>query len=241
MNAHKVAYPDIDWEQFSDHFVKQFNSNFIRNKNCSQIDHYDNHTSFFNYYQQVATVLIDLCQDIWLYISRGVFRLKVVEGETGSSTMPHKVNPINFENAEGNLHLTVSLFQLLSRRLPVSRLQRDLSDSTLIRNIGVAYGHFLIALKKIIKGLDQLQIDTTTMFLELKDNPALLTEAIQTVMRKNGYADAYDQLKSISRGKSITLEGLRDFIESVNLDNEDKKRLLELTVVQYAELSKKTV
>lgn len=225
-NAHKVAFPEIDWEEFGVKFVKRYNPAFQRSRHTTQIDHYDWLTSFFNKSQQICTVLLDLCQDMWLYISYGYFRQKVTETEVGSSTMPHKVNPINFENAEGNIYIAVALFQALSRKAPVSRLQRDLSDSTLLRNIGVAYAHMTIAVRSLLTGLSKVELDTGLLQHKLDDTPELLTEGIQTIMRKHGYVDGYDQLKALSRGKRLDRESLVQFVKRLKIPEEDKQNLI---------------
>lgn len=231
LNAHKIAYPDKEWLSFVDKFLSMFK--IERNVYTTQIDHYDNHSNFYNKCQQICTVLIDLCQDIWLYISRGYFKQVVVKDEVGSSTMPHKVNPINFENAEGNLHMAVALFQLLSRKLPISRMQRDLSDSTLIRNVGVAFSHMSIAIQNIIRGLNKIDIDIAVLKKGLEETPELLTEAVQTVMRKNGYTDAYDQMKLLSRGEKLSREKLMKFVAELEIAEDDKERLLALETSTY--------
>jgi adenylosuccinate lyase len=181
--------------------------------------------------------LIDFCQDIWLYISRGIFKQKRITDEVGSSTMPHKINPINFENAEGNLGISNAILLHFSLKLPVSRLQRDLSDSTVLRNQGVAMAHSLLAIKNIIKGLNRLSVDKTSTKKELNRHWEVLAEAIQTILRKNGMTDAYEQLKELTRGEKISQEIINKFINSLELPKEDKEYLLSLTPETYTGLS----
>jgi adenylosuccinate lyase len=179
------------------------------------------------------TITLDFDRDMWAYISLGVFKQKTVAGEVGSSTMPHKVNPINFENSEANLGISNSLFEHLTTKLPISRLQRDLSDSSALRNVGPAVGHSLVGMKSAIRGLSRVEVDKALLSRELDEAWEVLTEAVQTVMRKHGFGDAYEQLKSFSRGKAIDQEGMRNFIISLDLPEADKARLAEMTPSDY--------
>lgn len=232
-NAHRLAYPDVNWERFGQDFLQIINPNFQKHQYTTQIDHYDNHSNFYNKMQQISTVLIDFCQDIWLYISKAYFTQRVTEDEVGSSTMPHKVNPINFENAEGNLHMAVTLFQFLSRKLPISRLQRDLTDSTVLRNMGIPFGHFFIAYDSLLKGIDKLTLNSEQLKKELEDSPQLLAEGIQTILRKCGYKDAYDKLKKITRYTNLTRDTLINFVLLLDIPKEEKQKLMNLRVSNY--------
>jgi adenylosuccinate lyase len=225
LNAHICAYPNIDWCGFMDTFLKSFN--ILRNKYTTQIDNYENLSTIFDNLKRINSILIDLCQDMWLYISYEYLKLSINNNEVGSSTMPHKVNPINFENAEGNLMMANSLFEFLSRKLPVSRLQRDLTDSTVIRNIGTAFGHTLIGLANIQTGLTKITINNTAIDLDKSKHQVVLIEGIQTILRKHGYADAYEKCKRFSRkNENLNILDLEDFL--LNLDvNEDIKKELE--------------
>lgn len=232
-NAHRLAYPDIDWNNFAQTFLKTINPLFQRHEYTTQIDHYDNHSNIYNKMQQISTVLIDFSQDMWLYISKNYFIQQVTEGEVGSSTMPHKVNPINFENAEGNLHMAVTLFQLLSRKLPVSRLQRDLTDSTVLRNMGIPFAHFFIAVDSLTQGIAKVTLNKSVLKKELENSPQLLAEGIQTVLRKCGYKDAYDKLKTITRVTNLTKDILVDFVYSLDIPKDEKQKLITLTTINY--------
>lgn len=224
--AHMSAYPDVRWETLGRKFIKSLKLDPL--VYTTQINPHDDVAELSHIYVRINTILIDLARDIWMYISRGVFKQKVIAGEVGSSTMPHKVNPIDFENAEGNLGLSSALFDHFALKLPISRLQRDLSDSTVQRNLGMAFGYHVLALDALRRGLGKLTVDSKLLTAELADHPEVLTEAIQTVMRKNGMSDAYEQMKKISRGKQVTLSDLRDFVEKLSINKNDKKRLLEL-------------
>ncbi len=199
----------------------------------TQIESHDGQAALLNDIARLSTVLVDLCRDIWSYISLGYFGQKVVSGEVGSSTMPHKVNPIDFENAEGNLKLARGMARTLADELPISRWQRDLTDSTLQRNFGVVFGHFQLALMSLQKGLGKLELKKDVLKKDLQSAPEVLTEAIQTVLRANGQADAYDQLKRFSRGKALTLSQLHEFIQQTTLPEAEKKRLLSLAPESY--------
>jgi adenylosuccinate lyase len=240
-NAHTAAYPDFDWERFAQRFVEALGLAF--NAYTTQIEPHDSLAEQFDALARANTVLLDLDRDVWGYISLGYFRQKPKAGEVGSSTMPHKVNPIDFENSEGNLGVANALLRHLSEKLPVSRWQRDLSDSTVLRNVGVALGHSLLAYDSCIKGLGKLEADRERMRADLDANWEVLGEAVQTVMRRYGLPDPYEQLKQLTRGKRIDAEALRAFIRGSQLPEADKARLLELTPERYigkaAELAKK--
>lgn len=235
-NAHTVAYPMFDWEKFAQAFVEKLGLTF--NPYTTQIEPHDTIAELFDAYARINTILLDMDRDIWGYISLGYFRQKTKEGEVGSSTMPHKVNPIDFENSEGNLGMANALFRHLSDKLPISRWQRDLSDSTVLRNMGVALGYTLLAYDSCIKGLSKLEINLTRLQQDLQDSWEVLAEPIQTVMRRYGVANPYEQLKALTRGKAgITQETLHQFIANLDIPEADKKRLLELTPQNYTGLA----
>ncbi|MFH0770486.1 MAG: adenylosuccinate lyase [Candidatus Peregrinibacteria bacterium] len=222
-SAHRAAYPDIDWERFGKKFVRSLR--LIPLTATTQINPHDDLAELSHIFQRIDTILIGFCRDVWMYISRGVFKQKVVAGEVGSSTMPHKVNPIDFENAEGNLGLGSALFGHFAEKLPVSRLQRDLSDSTVQRSIGSAFGYHFLALHSLLKGLSKIGLDRTTLKRELEMHPEVRAEAIQTLLRKRGVSGAYEKLKSLTRGKQVTHEKMNAFINTLPLSKEEKKRL----------------
>lgn len=224
--AHRAAYPKVDWEEFGTNFVSSLGLEPLQY--TTQINPHDDLAELSHAYVRINTILLGLSRDLWTYVSRGIFKQRVIAGEVGSSTMPHKVNPIDFENSEGNLGLSSALFTHFAEKLPISRLQRDLSDSTVQRNIGVAFGYHTLALASLKKGLSKLSVDEARLQQELADHPEVFTEAIQTVMRKNGISDAYEQMKALSRGKKITLKDLLAFIEKLKMPKEDKRRLREL-------------
>lgn len=236
-NAHCVAYPKVDWMCLSKKFVQ--NLGLVWNPVTTQIEPHDFQSEIYDTMARFNTILIDFDRDIWSYISRGVFTQKTVKGEIGSSTMPHKVNPIDFENSEGNLGIANSLLRHFSEKLPISRMQRDLTDSTVQRNIGVAWGYSILAYKSTLKGLGKLELNKKVIQQELDNNWALLAEAIQTVMRKNGVPDAYEKMKELTRGKEITKEAIRKFIGGLKIPKEDKERLLKLTPQTYIGLAEK--
>lgn len=225
-SAHRAAYPEVNWEAFGRKFVRSLGLMPLRY--TTQINPHDDLAELSHSFARINTILIDLSRDLWSYISRGVFTQKKISGEVGSSTMPHKVNPIDFENAEGNLGLSSALFLHFAEKLPISRLQRDLSDSTVQRNIGVAFGHHLLALQSLKKGLGKLQLDPKRIREELDQHPEVLAEVIQTVMRKNGIQDAYEQMKKLTRGERVTKATLRRFVEGSSLPKIEKERLLGL-------------
>ena len=235
-NAHHIAYPDIDWKAFSDDFVKEY-LGLDRLTYTTQIEHYDNLAALFHAISRINTILIDLSRDIWTYISMDYFKQKTVAGEVGSSAMPHKVNPIDFENAEGNFGIANAIFQHLAEKLPVSRLQRDLTDSTVLRNVGVPFAHTLIALKSIGRGLDKLLLNEQKLYDDLDNNWAVIAEAIQTILRRENYPNPYDALKQLTRGKaSITKKDLFDFIETLEIEEDVKEELRVLSPHLYVGL-----
>ncbi|HUQ74787.1 MAG TPA: adenylosuccinate lyase [Burkholderiales bacterium] len=234
-NAHLAAYPDFDWERFSRRFVERLALEF--NPYTTQIEPHDWLAELLDAYARANSVLLDLDRDVWGYISLGYFTQKVKAGEVGSSTMPHKVNPIDFENSEGNIGVANALLRHLADKLPVSRWQRDLSDSTAQRNIGTALGHTLLAYASAQRGLGKLQADSKRLAADLDQNWEVLAEAVQQVMRRHGVADAYDKLKAISRGKRLERGALAQFIKSLPIPAEAKKRLLALTPARYTGLA----
>ncbi|HWK52153.1 MAG TPA: adenylosuccinate lyase, partial [Steroidobacter sp.] len=230
-NAHQVAYPQVDWPMLGARFVESLGLTW--NPYTTQIEPHDWNAEYFDTLARVNTILIDLCRDFWGYISLGYFRQRVVAGEVGSSTMPHKVNPIDFENGEGNLGLANALLRFLADKLPISRWQRDLTDSTVLRNVGVAASHSLIAWRSIERGLERVDVDRERLAADLDANWELLAEPIQTVMRRFGVENAYEQLKSLTRGQRIDAVALRSFIAGLAIPDEAKKALLELSPATY--------
>ena len=232
-NAHHVAFPDIDWVGFADHFVNE-TLGLTRNRITTQIDHYDNLAAMFHNMERINTILIDLTRDVWTYISLDYFKQKIVKGEVSSSTMPHKVNPIDFENAEGNLGVANALFAFMAAKLPVSRLQRDLTDSTVLRNIGIPLAHSVLALKSMLKGLNKLIVNPSGISFDLNNNWAVIAEAIQTILRREGYPDPYEALKELTRtNKNISPEILHGFIDTLNIDTKVKEELKRITPENY--------
>ena len=232
-NAHHVAYPLVDWERFADDFSSEY-LGLTRQHFTTQIEHYDNLAAILQNLTRINTILIDFCRDIWAYVSMDYFKQKVKDGEVGSSAMPHKVNPIDFENAEGNFGFANAIFEYLALKLPVSRLQRDLTDSTVLRNIGVPMAHTLIALKSVLKGVDKLLINEQKIYNDLDANWAVTAEAIQTILRRENYPNPYDALKQLTRGKEkITKENLYDFIDELDLNEEVKDELRSVSPHNY--------
>ncbi|MCW3124303.1 MAG: adenylosuccinate lyase [Flavipsychrobacter sp.] len=232
-NAHQVAFGHINWEKFGNDFVNK-KLGLERMQYTTQIEHYDNIAAQFDTLKRINTILIDLCRDIWQYISMEYFKQKVKEGEVGSSAMPHKVNPIDFENAEGNLGIANALYEHLSAKLPVSRLQRDLTDSTVLRNIGVPMGHSFLALRSIEKGLGKLLLNKLKMEEDLDRNWAVVAEAIQTVLRRENYPQPYEALKALTRGKaSITKQDIHEFVDTLKVNAKVKKELKAITPHNY--------
>ena len=233
MNAHKVAYPEIDWISFAEVFVND-TLGLQRSKPTTQIEHYDNLAALFDNMRRINVILIDLSRDIWTYISMDYFRQKIKQGEIGSSAMPHKVNPIDFENGEGNLGMANAIFGHLSEKLPISRLQRDLTDSTVMRNIGLPIGYSVIAFHSLLKGLSKLIVNTDKIYDDLNNNWVVIAEAIQTVLRRVGYAKPYEALLNLTRtNEKITKETISSFIESLDVDEEIKEELRSISPFNY--------
>lgn len=230
-NAHLAAYPDVDWEAFARGVIEGFG--FRQNRLTLQIEPHDGMAELFDALQRWNIVLLDFDRDVWTYVSMGYFRQKTVKGEIGSSTMPHKVNPIDFENSEGNLGLANAMFGFLARKLPISRMQRDLTDSTVLRNMGVGFGYTLVAVKSTQKGLGKLEVNDARLADDLDHNWEVLAEPIQTVMRKVGMANPYERLKELTRGRRVTAEIMKSFVSGLELPEDDKKRLLEMTPSSY--------
>lgn len=232
-NAHKVAYPRIDWIAFANHFCEE-QLGLQRQQTTTQIEHYDNLAALFDGLKRICTILIDLCRDLWAYISMDYFGQKIKKGEVGSSAMPHKVNPIDFENAEGNLGIAIALFEHLSAKLPISRMQRDLTDSTVCRNIGLPFAHLEIAFQSLKKGLGKLIINEEKIAADLDSNWAVVAEAIQTILRRESYPDPYGALKDLTRtGKKITKEDLHSFIDALKVSVAVKKELKKISPANY--------
>ncbi|HZV69438.1 MAG TPA: adenylosuccinate lyase [Saprospiraceae bacterium] len=232
-NAHVAAYPDINWSEWADHFTSKY-LNIGRYKYTTQIEHYDQIAALCHAAMRINTILIDLCRDVWMYISMNYLTQKVNPDEVGSSAMPHKVNPIDFENAEGNLGYANAIFGHLADKLPVSRLQRDLTDSTVLRNIGVPVAHTFLSLKSLQKGLSKISANETKTQSDLNDNWAVLAEAIQTILRREGVSNPYEQLKDLTRGKEkLTKENLHLFIQKLQVREEVKEELRKLTPGGY--------
>ena len=236
-NAHIAAYPNINWEEFSYEFIKSLE--LEPNPFTTQIEPHDYIAEIFDAYKRTNTIFIDLARDIWGYISIGYFTQKLKTGEIGSSTMPHKVNPIDFENAEGNLGIANALLGHLSNKLPISRWQRDLTDSTVMRNLGVSCGYSLLAYKSLITGLNKLQVNAEAMQADLNENWAVLAEAVQTIMRKNDIANPYEKLKTLTRGKNLTAIEYQNFVQDLDIAQDDKEYLLQLTPDGYIGLARK--
>ncbi len=230
-SAHVVAYPDAPWIEISRDFVESLGLTF--NPLTTQIEPHDYLAELFHAILRFNTIGVDFCRDIWSYVSLEYFRQKPVRGEVGSSTMPHKINPIHFENAEANFGLSNALLEHLATKLPISRLQRDLTDSSTLRNVGVAIGHSVVALRSILRGLPSLEVNREALRRDLDSSWSVLAEAIQTVMRKAGYVDAYDQMKALTRGTEISRDELRAFVERLELPPDDKSRLLSLAPSTY--------
>jgi len=231
-NAHKVAYPDIDWQSFGNDFVGSLG--LERSQFTTQIEHYDMMAALFDNYKRLNTILIDLDRDIWTYVSMNYFKQKIKEGEVGSSAMPHKVNPIDFENSEGNLGIANAIFEHLSAKLPISRLQRDLTDSTVLRNIGVPFAHSVIALNATLKGLNKLELNQAAINADLEANWAVVAEGIQTVLRREGYPQPYEALKALTRkNEAITASTISEFIDGLNVSDVVKGELRTITPFTY--------
>mgnify|MGYP003649852379 CR=1 FL=1 len=232
-NAHQVAYPDIDWKEFGNNFVHgilKLHHSFP----TTQIEHYDHMAALFDNLKRINTILIDFNRDMWTYISMEYFKQKIKAGEVGSSAMPHKVNPIDFENSEGNLGIANAIFEHLSAKLPISRLQRDLTDSTVLRNIGVPLGHTLIGLQSTLKGLNKLLLNESKFAADLENNWAVVAEAIQTILRREGYKNPYEALKGLTRtNEAITQESIAEFINTLDVNDSIKNELKAITPSNY--------
>ncbi|MBQ2629558.1 MAG: adenylosuccinate lyase [Kiritimatiellae bacterium] len=236
-NAHLSAYPDVDWERLSGKVIASLG--LRQNRLTTQIESHDGIAELFDAVQRWNSVLLDFDRDVWMYVSMGYFKQRTVKGEIGSSTMPHKVNPIDFENSEGNLGLANAVLGFMSRKLPVSRLQRDLTDSTTLRNMGVGFGYALIAIRSTQKGLGKLELNRERLAEDLDRNWEVLAEPIQTVMRKVGMDHPYERLKELTRGRRVTAETMREFVASLPLPAADKARLMRLTPATYVGLAAK--
>ncbi|MBQ7773948.1 MAG: adenylosuccinate lyase [Bacteroidales bacterium] len=232
-NAHNFAYPEVDWNKFASEFVGG-KLGLKRSYPTTQIEHYDNLAALFHNLERINTILIDLARDMWTYISMEYFRQKVKAGEVGSSAMPHKVNPIDFENAEGNFGIANAIFAHLASKLPVSRLQRDLTDSTVLRNVGVPLAHSIISLKSLKKGLGKLILNEAALDRDLEANWAVVAEGIQTVLRREGYPNPYEALKALTRGNAgITKESIQEFVKELNVSDAVKQEILVITPQNY--------
>lgn len=237
MNAHYVAFPEIDWKKELTIFVNNLGLN--RNMYTTQIDHYDNYSEIFDCLKRINTIFIDFCRDMWQYISMDYFRQKISKEQVGSSTMPHKINPINFENAEGNFMLSNNLLSFLSEKLPISRLQRDLTDSTTIRNIGLAFSYMFVGIKSLEKGLDKLDVNEEKIKKSLDDNWVVICEAIQTVLKKYGMSNGYELLKDFSRNyEKINKESIMIFINNLDISDNVKEELFNITPFNYTGITK---
>lgn len=232
-NAHYVAYPNIDWDEFANRFVQE-KLGLQRSKYTTQIAHYDNYSAIFDAMRRINTIILDLDKDMWAYISMNYFRQKIKQGEVGSSAMPHKVNPIDFENSEGNLGIANAAFDHMSQKLPVSRLQRDLTDSTVTRNIGVPFAHTLIAIRATIRGLKKLLLNREAIDADLEANWAVVAEGIQTILRRENYPNPYEALKELTRvNQIVTKESIHQFIDKLTVSDEVKKELKSITPFNY--------
>jgi len=232
-NAHLVAYPNIDWKEFGQNFIEnELNLNY--SFPTTQIEHYDSFAALCDNCRRINNILLDMCIDIWTYISHDYFKQKIIKGEVGSSAMPHKVNPIDFENSEGNIGLANSLFDFLSNKLPKSRLQRDLSDSTVLRNIGVPFGHSLISFESILKGLNKIYVNEDKINKDIEENWIVVSEAIQTILRREGYSNPYEIMKELTRNnQKIDKESLHRFIDDLKIDDTIKKELKQISPYNY--------
>jgi adenylosuccinate lyase len=238
-NAHYVAFPSTDWHHFANEFLASLG--LERSKPTTQIEHYDNLAALFHNLQRINTILIDFSRDIWTYISMDYFKQATIQGEIGSSAMPHKVNPIDFENAEGNLGVANALFHHLAEKLPISRLQRDLTDSTVLRNTGVPFAHTLIAIKSLKKGLSKLRVQEDKISSDLSKNWMVVAEAIQTILRREGFPKPYEALKDLTRGVSnVTESEIHQFIHNLKVDEEVKMELLKITPFNYTGKAEKS-
>ncbi|MEM6380407.1 MAG: adenylosuccinate lyase, partial [Bacteroidota bacterium] len=232
-NAHKVAYPDIDWKAFGTDFVQE-KLGLHHSFPTTQIEHYDHMAALFDGLKRINTILLDLDRDVWTYVSMDYFKQKIKKGEVGSSAMPHKVNPIDFENSEGNLGIANALFEHLAAKLPVSRLQRDLTDSTVLRNVGVPFGHTIIAFQATLKGLNKLLLNEEKFAEDLEKNWAVVAEAIQTILRREGYPNPYEALKGLTRtNEAINQNSIANFIDTLEVSDTIKSELKLVTPANY--------
>ncbi len=232
-NAHHVAYPDVNWVEFGNSFVNHV-LGLERSQTTTQIEHYDHFGAMCDNIKRINTILIDLCRDFWTYISMEYFKQQIKQGEVGSSAMPHKVNPIDFENAEGNLGFANAIFEHFSAKLPISRLQRDLTDSTVLRNVGVPLAHSLIALKSLLKGLNKLILNEKAITADLQDNWSVVAEAIQTILRRENYQNPYQALKELTRtNETVNAETIAQFVDTLNVSEEVKQELKRITPMNY--------
>ena len=232
-NAHRVAYPAYDWKDLGNRFVSE-KLGLVREEWTTQISNYDNLAALFDALKRINTIMIDLNRDFWQYISMEYFKQKIKEGEIGSSAMPHKVNPIDFENAEGNLGIANAILEHLSAKLPISRLQRDLTDSTVLRNIGVPVGHIIVAIQSTLKGVDKLLLNKDVLYKDLENNWAVVAEGIQTILRREGYPKPYEALKALTRtNTTITAESIKEFINNLNVSDSIKEELKKITPHSY--------
>ncbi len=235
-NAHHVAYPENDWVAFGNNFVHEY-LGLKRSHPTTQIEHYDHLAALFDALKRINTILIDFSRDVWQYVSMNYFKQKIKAGEIGSSAMPHKVNPIDFENAEGNFGVANAIFEHLSAKLPISRLQRDLTDSTVLRNVGVPLGHTLIGLKSLIKGINKLELNQPAIDADLEENWAVVAEAIQTILRREGYPKPYEALKGLTRTNTkITKQTIKEFINTLNVTDQVREELNKISPFNYTGL-----
>lgn len=232
-NAHHVAYPDYDWKAFGNHFVNNI-LGLHRSQFTTQIEHYDNFAAQCDALKRINNILVDLDRDMWAYISMNYFKQRIKEGEIGSSAMPHKVNPIDFENSEGNLGIANALYEHFAAKLPISRLQRDLTDSTVLRNIGVPFAHSLIAIKSTVKGLNKILLNTDAINVDLAANWAVVAEAIQTILRREGYPNPYESLKELTRtNQQVNAETISSFVETLNVSQAVKEEIKRISPMNY--------
>lgn len=234
-NAHYTAYPKIDWVNAAKEFVESEGLEF--NPLTTQIESHDMISALFSYIKLFNNITMDFNSDMWLYISMGYFKQKVIKDEVGSSVMPHKVNPINYENSMANIRIGNSILDCLSNNLQISRMQRDLSDSSMLRNIGVGFAHTIVSIKQTIKGFAKMEVNRNKLEKELEEAPEVLAEAIQTILRKNGYNNAYELLKELTRGKEISIEEIRKFVSTLEINEKDKETLMNLTPKKYIGLA----
>jgi adenylosuccinate lyase len=233
-NSHYAAYPHLDWLKFADDFIDSMG--LSRNQYTTQIDNYDNYSEIFDILKRISVILVDFCRDIWLYISQDYFIQLKIEEEVGSSAMPHKINPIHFENAEGNLMMAITLFEFMSRKLPVSRLQRDLTDSTVLRNLGTCYGHLLIGLESIISGMKRIEVNKTEIQKDLQKNKIVLAEAVQTILRRERIENSYLLIKEMTRGgKDLDLDEMVVLLQEkgIQISEAGKSQIYNLDVHSY--------